>query len=354
MYQAFEKRFIRINLIAIISLFVLILAGGVVRSSGAGMGCPDWPKCFDQYVPPTHVSQLPAGYEHKYVEGRVAKNQRFAKTLDVLGYAELAERIRNDRSILQPEEFNVTKTWTEYINRLIGALTGFFLLGCVIFSFPYLRSRKRIFFLSLFNVFLVGFQAWMGSIVVSTNLTAWLVTVHMLLALAILAISIYTFDDARTWQQTNRVAVDWKLRLLALILFFLIIIQVTLGTEVREAIDAIAKSLNHLQRETWVSKVGEVFSWHRSLTSLTLFLAFLLERRINKVYSLHAPASWAAFAMLMILGAQLLAGIALAYLALPPMAQALHIVLASLLFGAQFYVLLSLGRGPLKKEAGLE
>ena len=354
MYQAFEKRFIRINLIAIISLFVLILAGGVVRSSGAGMGCPDWPKCFDQYVPPTHVSQLPEGYQHQYVAGRVAKNQRFAKTLDVLGYGDLAERIRNDQSILQPEEFNATKTWTEYINRLIGALTGLFLLGCVLFSFPYLKSRKRIFFLSLFNVILVGFQAWMGSIVVSTNLLAWVVTVHMLLALAILAISIYTFHDARTHQQADRVKVDWKLRLLALLVFAMIIVQVTLGTEVREAIDAVAGSLNNLQRETWVNKVGEVFSWHRSLTSLTLFLAFWLERRINKLYSDKSPARWAAFAMLMILGAQLLAGIALAYLALPPVAQALHILLASLLFGAQFYVLLSLGRGPLKKEAALE
>src|SRR6202012_449047 len=120
-----KNKFQKINLLSIVLLFVLILAGGVVRSTGSGMGCPDWPKCFGSYVPPTDVSQLPAGYKDKYVAGRVAKNQHFAKTLDLFGYSDLAQRIRADRSILIPEDFNVARTWTEYVNRLIGVLSGF-------------------------------------------------------------------------------------------------------------------------------------------------------------------------------------------------------------------------------------
>ncbi len=119
-----QKRFQKINLITIVLLFVLILAGGVVRSTGSGMGCPDWPKCFGRYVPPTESSELPADYKQKYVAGREAKNQRFAKTLDVFGFSDLATRLRQDKSILVPEEFNAAKTWTEYINRLIGAISG--------------------------------------------------------------------------------------------------------------------------------------------------------------------------------------------------------------------------------------
>ena len=40
--------------------------------------------------------------------------------------SDLANRIREDKSILVPEEFNAAKTWTEYINRLIGVISGFF------------------------------------------------------------------------------------------------------------------------------------------------------------------------------------------------------------------------------------
>ena len=94
--------------------------------------------------------------------GRLAKNQRFAKTLDVFGYSDLANRIRNDKSILVPEEFNAAKTWTEYINRLIGAVSGFFLLLTAVYSFSYWKRVNGYSFLSIFNLILVGFQGWLG------------------------------------------------------------------------------------------------------------------------------------------------------------------------------------------------
>ncbi len=195
--SASKLRFQKTNLITIILLFTLILAGGIVRSTGSGMGCPDWPKCFGQYIPPTDASELPKDYKQKYVAGRLEKNQRFANILDLFGYGDLARRIREDKSILVPEEFNAAKTWTEYVNRLLGEITGLFLLFTAIFSFSYRRENKLIVFLCILNVILVGFQAWLGSIVVSTNLVAWIVTGHMMLALGILAISISTYHLAK-------------------------------------------------------------------------------------------------------------------------------------------------------------
>ena len=144
-----EQRFIRINFITIIVTLLVILAGGIVRSTGSGMGCPDWPKCFDRYIPPTDVSQLPADYKEKYVAGRLKKNEKFAKYLESMGKVELADSIRNDKSITLPEEFNPAKTWVEYINRLTGVVAGIFLLLTAVYSFTYRKSAKRIIFLSI-------------------------------------------------------------------------------------------------------------------------------------------------------------------------------------------------------------
>ena len=335
-----QKRFQKINLITIVLLFVLILAGGVVRSTGSGMGCPDWPKCFGRYVPPTESSELPADYKEKYVAGREAKNQRFAKTLDVFGFSDLAMRLRQDKSILVPEEFNAAKTWTEYVNRLIGAISGLFLLLTAVYAFSYSKESKLIVFLSILNLILVGFQGWLGSIVVSTNLVAWIVTVHMLLALAILALSISTYHLAKVYgkQKLDTIPIIHIVALLALILS---IAQITFGTEVREKIDAVATRLSGY-RDGWVNSAGQIFLQHRDVAILVLVINVMLYALIRRHFSRHSIQQQLMSFNFLIIMLQIVTGIVLSYLALPPVAQMLHIVLASLMFGAQFYLMLNL------------
>ncbi|HMR20116.1 MAG TPA: COX15/CtaA family protein, partial [Sphingobacterium sp.] len=155
MYPSPEKRFVKTNRLTIIVLFLVIAAGGIVRSTGSGMGCPDWPRCFNRVIPPTDISQLPDGYEQHYIEGRVKKNLRFAKMVEFFGYPEMADKIRHDESILTHEEFNAAKTWTEYINRLFGVAAGFCLLFTAIFSFTYIKTKTSIFVWSVLNLFAV-------------------------------------------------------------------------------------------------------------------------------------------------------------------------------------------------------
>jgi heme a synthase len=347
-----EQRFIRINLITIIVTLLVILAGGIVRSTGSGMGCPDWPKCFDRYIPPTDVSQLPANYKEKYVAGRLKKNEKFAKYLESMGKVALADSIRHDKSITIPEEFNPTKTWTEYLNRLAGVAAGIFLFLTAVYSFAYRKTAKRIIVLSILNLFVVGYQGWLGSIVVSTNLAQWVVTVHMLLALVILAISIYTYNYAKQLNKAPSV-IMYRIAWLKGFLFFTLVIsivQIVLGTEVREAVDVIAKSLSYGNKNTWISKVGEVFAYHRDLAILVVIAnAVVYKMVIDRFSGKAAPLLTARF-MLITLLIQLLSGFALAYIAFPPAAQALHILFSTLLFSLQFYLYLLVYRTSTYKQ----
>jgi cytochrome c oxidase assembly protein subunit 15 len=331
-------------------LFVLILAGGIVRSTGSGMGCPDWPKCFGRYVPPLNSSQLPKDYKQKYVAGRLAKNQKFAKTLDLFGYSDLARRIREDKSILVPEEFNAAKTWTEYINRLIGALSGFFLLLTAIFSFSYRHESRLIPFLSILNVILVGFQAWLGGIVVSTNLVAWIVTVHMMLALGILALSISTYHLAKVYGK-HKLHISPITHVVTLFALIISILQIVFGTEVREKIDAVASHLQGGYREDWISNAGTIFFQHRDIAIFVVLINVALYALIRSGFSRHSMQQQVmSFTFLMIM-LQIVTGILLSYWSLPPMAQASHILLASLVFGAQFYLMLNLYQSVNAQEA---
>ncbi len=343
-YSKSELRFQSINLYSIIALFLVILAGGIVRSTGSGMGCPDWPKCFGRYIPPTEESQLPQNYRTNYIKKQLKKNQRFAKILEAFGYTSLASKVKSDTLVSnrQQEEFNPTKTWTEYVNRLVGVVTGMLLLATAFCSIAYFKKSKRIVLLSLFNLLLIVFQAWLGSVVVSSNLVPWIVTVHMLVALAILAISIYTWHKSRYLQNQYKNTTQAVVILVTALALVLDIIQITIGTEVREKIDEYAAKLNGGSRQSWVNGANEILFNHKNIALGVIIINVLLYVLLKKYYkrsSLQRQLMSTTFILIML---QIFAGVLLSYLGLPPVAQIAHILLASLLFGAQFYLLLNL------------
>jgi cytochrome c oxidase assembly protein subunit 15 len=341
-------------------VYLLILVGGIVRSTGSGMGCPDWPKCFGSWVPPTKVSELPANYKEVYTAQRVAKNQKLARTLQRLGFAQVAGSIFAHPTQYVETDFNPVKTWIEYVNRLLGALIGIFVFLTVVFSWPYRRRDRTVFWLAFASFLLTGVQGYLGSLVVSTNLLPVMVTVHMALALLIVAMLLYAVDRAR-WGRSEVVdgmglinvtsyaqgcSTDAKPSLAiqlwlwaALLLTFW---QIVLGTQVREQVDIVSAASNYMARETWVSKVGSIFSIHRTVSAAVLLLNIYVgyelwrlgNQRLRRLVS----------ATLAIIGLEILAGIVLASFSFPAVIQPVHLTLATLLFGIQFLLLLAVAR----------
>ena len=338
------KGFRKFSLVTVIAVYLLILVGGVVRSTGSGMGCPDWPKCFGSWVPPTSVDQLPENYQEIYSNKRVEKNERFVAMLQTLGFNKKAEEIKNDKSILIEQEFNPTKTWIEYVNRLLGAVIGILIIGTFLYSLPLWNLDQSIVILSFFNIVLVIFQGWIGSIVVSTNLLHWMITVHMVLALLLVCLLLYV--HYRSYKLAYPVQVkterpSWLYKWL-MVAFILTSIQVVLGTQVREQVDIVAAQFGNLFRNEWVGHLGSSFLIHRSFSVLLLAVHIVFIYNIYK-YSLRKSNifSWSQVLILTII-LEIVTGVGLSYFALPAFLQPIHLFVGALVIGLQFVILLLL------------
>ena len=336
-----HRSFKALSLFTLIAVYFLILVGGIVRSTGSGMGCPDWPKCFGKLVPPTDVSQLPEDYKEYYAAYRDKKNKRFATYLDNLGLETKAEQIRQDDSILVEGDFNVYKTWTEYVNRLIGAIIGLLIFATMISSFQFLGKDNKLVVLSVAAFLFVGIQGWTGSVVVSTNLMPWTITIHMLLALFIVMLLISVAFRARKGDYKST-SISGKGFIQTWIVLCLIAIsaQIVIGTQVREAIDTVAAELSHQGRDSWVSQTGLVFIIHRSFSLFLLLLHGILIFYLFRNHRKGNGLSKTGRLLFILIVIEIITGVIMAYFGMPPIFQPIHLLLSTLIFGFLYYMFL--------------
>ncbi len=330
-----KKAFLRFNSFTIGSVIVLILVGSIVRTLGAGMGCPDWPKCFGAYIPPTSVEQLPANYQEIFLEERIEKNRRLSEVLASLGYESYAYRILNDPSILKEEPFNTTKAWVEYINRLVGVVIGLLLFFNLVFSFSFWKDDKWVSFGALFVFILTGFQGWVGSLVVSTNLLHGFITFHMLLAFLILAVLIWGNVRVQNLPKTRSISL-WGISSLVLVLLF---VQIILGTKVRAIIDDLI--VNETARDIWFSFLDQNYFYiHRSFSWLLLLGASILYYLIRRSGLVHLLKHSVLILGLVFMG--MILGLCMVRFSFPAWMQPLHLIIATVLFSLIFYLNLNL------------
>jgi cytochrome c oxidase assembly protein subunit 15 len=283
--------------------YFLILVGGLVRASGAGLGCPDWPRCFGAWIPPASAAELPAGFE--------------------------------------PSQFNPTLMWTEYLNRLLGVTVGLLILATLISAWRHHRDTPRIFWPTLAAFLLVGFQGWLGGVVVQQALAAWLVTLHMVVALVIVSLLLYATVYAFFVEHGGADSVADRrrpLRWAAIALIVITMIQVVLGTQVREYIDAALD--DGVARADALSTVGRLDVWHREAALAVMAAAAVLAWLVWTRHGADVVLIRATAVVVTLVGAQVLLGLIMAYVALTPPAQVAHLTASSLLLGAETVVFL--------------
>ena len=137
MNQFFEvNRWFRAHfIVASVFTFILIILGGVVRVTGSGLGCPDWPLCYGGVIPPMEFASL-----------------------------------------------------IEYSHRTLAFFTGIVIVAIGSIAVIKYRNRSDILTLSILAVVLVIIQGILGGITVVTELTPKIVTLHMGVALLLFGV----------------------------------------------------------------------------------------------------------------------------------------------------------------------
>ena len=308
--------FQRLALWTTATTYFLILVGGLVRASGAGLGCPDWPRCFGGWVPPASAAELPPQFD--------------------------------------PSQFNQTLMWTEYANRLLGVAVGFLIFATAISAWRHHRRNPRILWTTIGAFLLVGFQGWLGGRVVAHELAAWIVTVHMIVALVIVQMLLYVTVAAGNDRRAMASAVAPAdaagakapaLRTFVVVLILITLVQIALGTQVRGGVDAALDA--GVARNAALATVGTLDVLHRDAAFVTLMVSILLcfWLVMGAGNGLLIRWSWAVLGLAV---GQVALGFVMAYVSLLPGAQVLHLTVASLLLGAETVLLLLSWRGSVR------
>ncbi|MBL30529.1 MAG: heme A synthase [Flavobacteriaceae bacterium] len=330
-----NKRFIFFLKASLVSIYLVIVAGATVRVTGSGMGCPDWPKCFGYLIPPTERTQLEWKSNNLYNKNeviivneslRVAKKN--FKSNNNYNENNWDPYLKHDYS-----EFNVYHTWIEFLNRLLGAISGIFILIMFCFSFFSWKENKSIVGLSFLSLIGILFQAILGKEVVDSNLLPLKITIHLIMAFVILGILTFTLFISR--KNPIRFKVNNKILIILSFGFFLTLIQIFSGTQVRQFID---NQMNEFpeKHELWLKFAPIKFYFHRSFSLIILLTHFLLFYEFKKIKIIPFPLK----IILLVLFLEIITGALMYYLDFPISSQPIHLLLATFIFSSQLYLLL--------------
>ncbi|MBK1825841.1 COX15/CtaA family protein [Haloferula rosea] len=321
------NRFQKLAAAALVSVLILIFVGAIVRVTGAGLGCPDWPKCWGCLIPPWKVEQVD-----------ISK-------IDLDKFQQKYKRMGGDVSMLTEEKilesFNPRHVWTEFINRLFSLPVGLFSVATMIAAFGRPRDQRIVWWTSLLSLLLVLINAWMGARVVYSGLSPGVLTTHM--ALAMLLICLLSFTVWRGRQNPASLPIrpgqSGKIRTAVVVLLLLVVAEGIMGTQIREMTDEMAKSHDGEPREQWISELEQsgLYLAHRSF-SWAILVVTVLAYAWTRAVTGGRPGAAAKVVLAMVL-VQMVLGVVMAQIHIYAAVQVLHVGLAAvLLSGVVFWL----------------
>ena len=297
MKNKYLNRFKILALLSTLITYFLIFVGGLVRVSGAGLGCPDWPKCFGRWIPPTSIDQLPAD--------------------------------------MDPNLFNFTLAWIEYINRLIGMITGLLIAAMAIYAIVHFRKYPKIIIPSIIAALLVAVQGWQGGQVVASALEPFMISIHMFMAFIIVSLVLYIYLQSLMLEKPELAMGGMgRLKIWLILLYVVSIFQVVIGTQMRSGLEHLKDSLPMLSPLEWIEKLGPVNQLHTILGFIVVALAVyttfeLMRKQSGKV----GYFKFTMFTVDILFVLQIIAGFILINLGIPAIMQVLHLWFSSLIVG---------------------
>ena len=329
-----KNRFPTIVKITLASLYLIFLAGSIVRMTGSGMGCPDWPKCFGYYIPPTSEEQITWQPNSIYEEGIIIIKDEvlFVAEQEVKTALIFDENNWEEYTKHEYATFNKFHTWVEYINRLVTVLSGFIFLFLLAGSLKFRKENKWIPIISFIAFFFMLVEAFLGKMVVDSNLKPTMITIHMVIGLLIIGLVLRLLFIIRKEKTSYKYHALFNKLLIISVVFSLI--QIAMGTQVRQFIDEQVKLFGFENKEYSLMNPSFKFYFHRSFTIAIILVNFGLFY-LNQLHKLgYKLVNW----ILVLLFLETITGILMYYAEFPLGTQAIHLLSGALLFGVQFYL----------------
>ncbi|MYD53678.1 MAG: heme A synthase [Chloroflexi bacterium] len=154
--MASMTRFQRVGLGLVIGLLALTALGGIVRVTGSGLACPDWPGCYGAVIPSGDFG-----------------------------------------------EFAAHQVWLEWTHRLVAAIMGLIILGYAIVAWLKRRDQVRIWLPAVLSIPLLAVQVVLGGLTVTERLEELIVTLHLATAMLILMVVAFSWLSTFQWRVVN-------------------------------------------------------------------------------------------------------------------------------------------------------